>query len=50
MPVNEENMIAIHDQIFEDRMDSEHDESNCFPLCYASFEFLKQILRASNQK
>ena len=28
---------------------NQHDESNCFPLCYASLEFLKQILRASKR-
>ena len=43
-------MIAIHDQISEDKVDSENAEGNCFPLCYSSFELLRQRLRVSNKK
>ena len=30
-------------------MDSKHAESDCFPLCFPSFELLKQRLRVSNR-
>ena len=37
-PVNGENTIAIHDQNAENRVDSDHAEGNCFPLCHSSFD------------
>ena len=49
MLVNEENMIPIHDENSEDGMGNEFAESSYLPLCFASFDFLKQILRVSNQ-
>ena len=48
--INGENMIAIHDQIFEDGADSECTENECFPLCFSSFELLKQRFRVSKGK
>ena len=50
MLVNGENLIAIHDQNSENKVDSKHVESDCFPLCLSSFEMLKQIFRVTNQK
>jgi len=48
-PVNEENQIAIHDHNSENRVASEHAEGDCFPLCFSSFELLKQRFRVTNQ-
>ena len=49
-PVNEENSIAIQGQRDENRDDSECAEGDNFPLCYASFEFLKYLLKISKQE
>ena len=32
--VSEENLIAIQDQKFENRVETEHVESDCLPLCF----------------
>ena len=42
-----QQFLQRHSMFYEDC--NQHYESNCFPLCYASFEFLKQILRASKR-
>ena len=48
-PVNEENSIAIQGQKAENKEDSECVESDSFPLCYASFELLRLILKISKK-
>ena len=35
-------MIAIHDQNYENIVDSKHAKGDCFPLCFSSFEMLKR--------
>ena len=39
--------LERHNMICEE--DNQHDESNCFPFCYDSFEFLRQKLSAFKQ-
>ena len=43
-PVSEENMTVIQSQ-----KDSESAEGDCLPLCYSSFELLRQRLKASKK-
>ena len=38
--VSEKKFIAIQDQKFENRVESEHVESHCLSLCFPSFEWL----------
>ena len=35
--------------ILKNRVDSKHVEGDCFPLCFSSFESLKQRFRSTNQ-
>ena len=48
-PINEENSIAIQGQKVENREYCECAESDSFPLCYASFEFLRYIHKISKK-
>ena len=48
--VSEENFIAIQDQKYENRVETEHFESDCLLLCFPLFEWLKKRLEVSNQK
>ena len=48
--VSEENIIATQDQKDENKVDSKHVESDCLPLCFSSFEWLKWSLRVSDKK
>ena len=48
--ISEENFIAIQDQKFENRVETEHVESDCLSLCFASFEWLKKRLKVPDQK
>ena len=48
--VSEENIIAIQDQKYENKVETKHVESDCLPLCSPSFEWLKQRLKVSDQK
>ena len=43
-------MTVIQSQKDEKRKDSECAEGDCLPLCYSSFELLRQRLKASKQK
>ena len=49
-PFIKENKIAIHDQNYENTVDSSHVEGHCFPLCFSSFERLKKTFRVINKK
>ena len=49
-PVSEYNLIAIHDQNSENRVDSKHAEGGCLPLCFSSFEMLKQRSKDTYKK
>ena len=46
--VNEENIIAIQEQKYENKVETKHVESDYFPLCFPSFEWLKKRLKVSN--
>ena len=48
--VSEENLIAIQDQKFENRVETEHVESDCLSLCFPSFEWLKKRLKVFDKK
>ena len=48
--VSEENFMEIQDQKYENRVETGHVESDCLPLCFPSFEWLKKRLKASDQK
>ena len=48
--VSEENIIAIQDQKDENKVDSKHVESDCLPLCFSSFEWLKKRHKVFDQK
>ena len=48
-PVNKEDSMEIQGQRDEYREYSECDESDSFPLCYASFELLRHMLKISKQ-
>ena len=48
--VSEENLIAIQDQNYEIKVDSKHVENDCLPLCFSSFEWLKERVKVSDQK
>ena len=48
--VSEENLIAIQDQKYENKVDSKHVESDFLPLCFYSFEWLEKTLKVSNKK
>ena len=43
--VSEENLIAIHDQNSKSVVDNKHPENCCFPLCFCSFEMMKQSIK-----
>ena len=49
-PVNEKNSIAIQGQKDENREDSGCVQSDSFPLCYASSELLRHMLKISKQE
>ena len=49
-PVSEENRTVIQIQKDEKRKDSECAEGDCLPLCYSSFELIRQMLKASKKK
>ena len=49
-PVSEENLTVIQSQKAEKREDNECTEGDSLPLCYSSFELIRQILKASKQK
>ena len=48
--ISEENFMEIQDQKYENRVETGHVESDCLPLCFHSFEWLKERLKVSNQK
>ena len=48
--VTGEILIAIQDQKDENRVDSKHVESDCFPLSFSAIEWLKRRLKVSYQK
>ena len=48
--VSEENFIAIQDQTYENLVETEHVESDCLPLCFPTFEWLKRGLKLSDHK
>ena len=48
--VSEENLTVIWGQKTEKRKDNEGARGDCLPLCYSSFELIKQRLKASIQK
>ena len=48
--VSEENFMEIQHQKYENKVETGHVESDCLPLCFPSFEWLKKRLRVSNQK
>ena len=47
---SEENMIVIRGQKAEKREDNECVEGDSLPLCYSSFELLRQRLKASKKR
>ena len=49
-PASEENRTAIQSQKDEKRKDSEYAEGDCLPLCYSSFELIRQRLKSSKHK
>ena len=48
--VSEENIIAIQDQKYENKVETKHVESDCFLLCFPSFEWLKKRLKVSDHE
>ena len=48
--VSDENFIAIQDQKYENIVEAEHVEDDCFPLCFPSFEWFKKRLKVSNHQ
>ena len=48
--VSEENLIAIQYQKDENKVDGKHVKSDCLPLCFYSFKWLKEKLKVSDQK
>ena len=48
--VSEENIIAIQDQKYENKVETKHVESDYLPMCSPSLEWLKKRLKVSNQK
>ena len=49
-PVNGENLIAIHDQNYENKVYSKDAKGDCLPLCFSSFERMKRRFRVTNKK
>ena len=47
--VSEEIFMEIKDQKYEKRVETGHVESDCFPLCFPSFQWLKKRLKVFNQ-
>ena len=47
--VSEQNLIAIQGQKNENKVDSKHVKSDGLPLCFSSFEWLKERLKVSDQ-
>ena len=49
-PMSEENMTVIRSQKFEKIEDNECARGDSLPLCYSSFELIRQRLKASKHK
>ena len=47
--VSEENIIAIQDQKYENKVETKHVESDYFPLCFPSFEWPNKRVKVSYQ-
>ena len=47
--MDEQLKYALHSNPYFYDDCNQHDERSCFPLCFSSFDFLKQRLRVSNQ-